>query len=230
VAEPRPKRKQSAKELANLRRPHDKKLPKVGRTTSREYVIQSELDFLNYLLDGATKVDAWRWAGYMSNSDNCYQILQRPLIQRTFKELEDRRKEQSVQASSRRFEERSEFVHKEFIYRMRTAQTHEKIGDIAIAKMLEVGFKSTGAIQPAKVSATANASAQAEAGVVDIYKPLWLRESEAQLIAQARQQSSQPQLEAPRILLPERAKEYLAAAGGDKERAREAARKDGWQV
>ena len=71
-------------------------------------------------------------------------LLLRPLIDKTFKELQEKRKDQSVEAADRRREERAEFLHQELMHRLRTAVTHERTGDLGIAKMLEVGFKSTG--------------------------------------------------------------------------------------
>jgi hypothetical protein len=139
----------------------------------------------------------------------------------------------SVEAAERRLEERSIFVHGEIIHRLRKAKTHAKTGDLGIAKMLEVGFKSTSEIQATRVSANATAGAQATVVPIDIYKPLWLRESEAQMLAESRKRYSQPvqQIEArsSRKMTAEQAKAYLTAAGGDKDKAREAARKDGWE-
>jgi hypothetical protein len=77
-------------------------------------------------------------------------------------------------------------------HRQRKAKTHSKTGDLGIAKMLEVGFKSTSEIQATRVSANATAGAQATVVPIDIYKPLWLRESEAQMLAESRKRYSQP--------------------------------------
>ena len=119
------------------------------------------------------------------------------------------------------------------MHRLRNAETHAKTGDLGIAKMLEVGFKSTSEIPANNVSAHASSGAQANVTAgIDIYKPLWLRESEAQMLAESRKRYSQPvqQIEArsSRKMTAEPAKAYLTAAG-DKDRAREAARKDGWE-
>jgi len=153
------KRVISAKSLANLR-PNPQHLTHVGGRRPREYVTSAELDFLNYLLDGASKTDAARWAG-LSAGINVTDLLKRPIIDHTFKELQEKRATQSVEAAERRREERSQFGHGELIHRLRTAQTHEKTGDLGIAKMFEVLFRSTGDIPSARFSATATAGAQA---------------------------------------------------------------------
>jgi hypothetical protein len=185
------------------------------------------------LLDGASKTDAARRAG-LSKGINITTIMLRPEIDKTFKELREKRKDQSVEAAERRREERAEFLHQELMHRLRTAVTHERTGDLGIAKMLEVGFKSTGEIAAKSVTATASATAQANVTAeIDIYKPLWLRESEAQMLAEAKKRilgpATPPEAGKGRKITPEQAMAYLKAAGGDKDKAREAARKDGWK-
>jgi hypothetical protein len=181
----RKKRVVSAKSLANLR-PNPQHLKPHGGQHAHQYVTSPELDFLNYVLDGASKTDAARWAG-LSKGINLTSLMRRPLIDQTLAELQEKRKHQSIEAAERRREERAEFLHQELMHRLRTAVTHERTGDLAIAKMLEVGFKSTGEIAAKSVTATASATAQANVTAeIDIYKPLWLRESEAQMLAESR--------------------------------------------
>ena len=150
-------------------------------------------------------------------------------IDQTFAELQEKRKDQSIEAAERRREERAEFLHQELMHRLRTAVTHERTGDLGIAKMLEVGFKSTGEIAAKSVTATASTTAQANVTAeIDIYKPLWLRESEAQMLADAQKRyGSQPvaQIEAGkgRKITAAKANEYVIAAKGNKDKAREAA-------
>ena len=99
--------------------------------------------------------------------------MQRPVIDNTFKELQEKRKDQSVEAAERRREERSIFLHQELMYRLRTATTHERTGDLGIAK-----FKSTSEIPANNVSAHTSSGTQASVTAeIDIYKPLWLRQS-----------------------------------------------------
>jgi hypothetical protein len=99
--------------------------------------------------------------------------------------------------------------------------------------MLEVIFKSTGEIGAKSVTATASATAQANViAEIDIYKPLWLRESEALMLAEARKRilgpDTPPEAGNGRKITAVKATEYVIAAKGDKDKAREAARQDGW--
>jgi hypothetical protein len=82
------------------------------------------------VLDGALKTDAARWAN-LPKGVNLTNILLRPLIQQTFAELQEKRKDQSVEAAERRREERSQFAHGELIHRLRTTRTHERPGTSA---------------------------------------------------------------------------------------------------
>jgi hypothetical protein len=85
-----PKRVIHPKSLANLR-PNPQHLKPHGGKQARQYVTSPELDFLNYVLDGALKTDAARWAG-LSKGINLTSLMRRPLIQKTLKELEEKRK------------------------------------------------------------------------------------------------------------------------------------------
>jgi hypothetical protein len=70
----------------------------IGAPKPREYATQPELDFLNYVLDGASQTDAARWAG-LSKGINLTNLMKRPLIDQTFAELQEKRKNQSVQGT-----------------------------------------------------------------------------------------------------------------------------------
>jgi hypothetical protein len=112
----------------------------------------------------------------LSKGVNLTNIMLRRVIEQTFKELQEKRKDQSIEAAERRRQERSKFLHGEIIHRLRNAKTHAKTGDLGIAKMLEVGFKSISEIPANNVSAHASSGAQANVTAeIDIYKPLWLR-------------------------------------------------------
>jgi phage terminase small subunit len=128
-----------------------------GGKKTREYVTSPELEFLNYVLDGANHTDAARRAG-LSKGINLTSLMKRPLIDQTFAELQEKRKKQSVEMAERRREERSVFAHQEIMHRLRTAETHERTGDLGIAKMMEVIFKSTGEIRATQVSKLRGAS------------------------------------------------------------------------
>jgi hypothetical protein len=71
------------------------------------------------------------------------------------KELEERRKEDSIKRTGRFQEQLRTFVQYEYMHRMRKAKT-------AIPKMLEIGFQATGQIQTAKVQVSAQAGAAAQ--------------------------------------------------------------------
>ena len=91
AASPQKKRVISAKSLANLR-PNPQGLQHKGGSKAREYVTNQELELLNNLLDGATHRDAARRAG-VSKGVNVTTMLLRPIIARTFKELQEKRKD-----------------------------------------------------------------------------------------------------------------------------------------
>jgi hypothetical protein len=46
-----------------------------------------------------------------------------------------------------------EFLDELFIERLVNMKTHPKLGDLAIVKMFETGYKRTGDIQPARITA-----------------------------------------------------------------------------
>ena len=79
------KRVISAKSLANLR-PNPQHMRPQGGSEPRDYVTSDELDFLNYVLDGASKTDAARWAG-LSKGISLTSLMKRPLIDQTFAEV-----------------------------------------------------------------------------------------------------------------------------------------------
>ena len=191
------KRVISAKSLANLR-PNPQHLKYRGGSKRREYVTNQELEVLNNLLDGSNHRDAARRAG-LSEGINVTDLLKRPIIDHTFKELQEKRATQSVEAAERRREERSQFGHGELIHRLRTAQTHEKTGDLGIAKMFEVLFRSTGDIPSARFSATATAGAQANAPTIveHLFTPEWQQATppstiEPEVLPNAKLEASKP--------------------------------------
>jgi len=50
-----------------------------------------------------------------------------------------------------------EFLDELFIRRLVTMETHPKVGDLPLVKMFETGYKRTGDIQPARISAETKA-------------------------------------------------------------------------
>jgi hypothetical protein len=54
---------------------------------------------------------------------------------------------------------------------------HPKLGDLAIVKMFETGFKRTGDIQPARISAEAKAGNTSQLYAKRLYLPDWRKET-----------------------------------------------------
>ena len=69
-----------------------------------------------------------------------------------------------------------EFLDEQFIQRLVTMKTHPKVGDLALVKMFETGYKRTGDIQPARISAEANAGVTLQLYAKRLYLPEWRRE------------------------------------------------------
>lgn len=239
MAAPGPEKKYKSGHHPNSRagqknlRPH----PKKG-TRLREFLTPVEIQFCQFVAEGATNTDAARWAGWPGTPGTQgqwgWKQRQRPMVQKLINTIAEKLQQSAVDKAVQRKEDRERQTHYEYIHRLRTLKTHKYRGDESIVKLIDIGFRSTGAIQPNKTVNNASATAVAQSdGIVDIYKPLWLRERESELLEEARQQTLHRYPQAvlsPASLTPDKAKEYLLAAQGDKEAAREAARKDGWQV
>jgi hypothetical protein len=215
------KRVISAKSLANLR-PNSQNLTHVGGSKAREYATNQEIELLQNLLDGATHRDAARRAG-VSQGINVTSLLRRSVIAKEFQEMQARRLSESMEASKRRREELSQFLYPEIMHAIRNAKTHSRTGDLGKAKLFEVAGRMSGDIQSTNFKASATASATVQAGVaeIDIYKPLWLRESEAQMLAEARKRilgpDTPPEAGNGRKITAVKATEYVIAAKGDKD-------------
>lgn len=207
---------------------------KKGGRKPREIITQPELDLLNYILDGATKADAARWAGFPGSnpSQHAQNALRKPIVQATLVELQELRKKESIERTGQLRDERRLFAHHHSLHLARKMKTHKFRGDADIVKHAENLLKSVGEIQPNSVSASANASAKSASATVavDIYKPAWLREHEAKLLSEAERRYG-PMIPSPEAkqLSPEKALIYVQRAMGDKDRAREMARTDGWE-
>jgi hypothetical protein len=142
---------------------------------TREFLNAIELQFCQFVAEGASRSDAARWAGapYARVVQWAYEQMKRPLVQKTIEELTAKLKETVLDGIARRKEERDKLIHNEFGYRLRHMKTHKYRGDEAIVKMIEVGFKSTGAIQPVRNVNTANSVSIAESK--PLYIPVWRR-------------------------------------------------------
>lgn len=179
-----PKERPQSKAVANLRG-NPKNLKRGSPAKPREILSSPELEFCVYVAEGHSNGDAVRWAGIPSKFPNQkgWDLRQRVPIQETIAELVAKRKEEAVQRARSRASQRSEFLHEEFSHRLRKMKTHKYRGDADVAKMFEVGFKSTGEIQPVNVSANAQAAAGASVAgqtAFQIYKGKCMEAKEQQ--------------------------------------------------
>jgi hypothetical protein len=69
------------------------------------------------------------------------------------------------------------FLDELFIQRLVNMKTHPKLGDLPIVKMFETGYKRTGHIQPARISAEATASVASQLYAKRLYLPEWRKEA-----------------------------------------------------
>jgi len=180
MGEPSPKKsKPSAKSLANLR-PNPQSLKRGGKKP-QEFITQPELDFCNYLLDGATGKDAVIWAGFPTKTPSqlAYNLRHKPIVARTLEELQEQRKKESIERTSQLREERRIFAHHHSLHLARKMKTHKYRGDADIVKHAENLLRSVGDIQPNTVSAKAGAVAGALAAaptatsIPHLFVPAW---------------------------------------------------------
>jgi len=150
-----------------------------GGKKPREILTPLEIDFCSFYAQTGRITLAGRYACIPQNQTT--QIFKRPLIQKTIAEFAEKFKSQALERDAQRLEERKEVTHREFVHRLQTMKTHKYRGDDAAAKMCEIGFKSTGEIQAARVTATAGAQAAsiAQSGIYAkrLYLPDWRKEA-----------------------------------------------------
>jgi hypothetical protein len=77
-------------------------------------------------------------------------LLTRPLVKQTIEEFTKKYKEKVTERDAERREERKELSHREWVHQLSRVKTHPLRGDEAIVKLLKMGFRSTGEIQPVK--------------------------------------------------------------------------------
>jgi hypothetical protein len=157
----------------------------------------------------------------------------RPVIDRTFKELQEKRKDQTTEAAARRMEERSVFLHQELMHRQRKAKTHSKTGDPGIAKMLGSSLparsrqRESVRMPPRELKRLSFPLTSTNlSGFGRVKRRCW--RSHGSVTANQPVQQIEPR--SSRKMTAEQAKACLTAAGGDKDKGREAARKDGLGV
>ena len=126
-----------------------------GGRKPRTTVSEAEVRFCAYfVLTGNVKqasIQAGRnpWWGY--------ELLKLPRIQPVLQDFEKRKKEEAWDTAKDQVCLTREFLDELFLYRLQNMKTHPKVGDLAMVKMFEVGYKRTGDIQPARISAEAKA-------------------------------------------------------------------------
>lgn len=122
----------------------------------------------------------------------------------------------------------------ETMYRlMAFGETHFVRGDQDRVKAGETLYKRLGKIMPGMIynhnENSANANASASSAQLDIYAPAWLRQREMGLLAQLEEKYKLPVHSGKKMTL-EQAQQYLDRANGDKDKARELARTEGWEL
>jgi len=156
---------------------------------SRNFLTYREIDFCSYMAQLGVIRQAARYAEIPAASAR--SLLAHPLVKQTIEEFIKKYKDKVTERDAERREERKELTHQEFMYRLPRLSTHPLRGDEAIVKLLEVGFKSTGEIQPAKHVTQAIAGAQATNILCAkrLYLPDWRREVMEKLRNAERSQS-----------------------------------------
>ena len=86
------------------------------------------------------------------------RIAQMPRVEPILREFEKRKQDESWDSAKDRIVLTREFLDELFLQRLVNMKTHPKLGDLPIVKMFETGYKRTGDIQPARISAEAKAN------------------------------------------------------------------------
>ena len=102
------------------------------------------------------------------------------------REFENLKKEEAWSTAKNQVLVTREFLDEQFMYRLVNMRTHERVGDMPIVKMFEVGYKRTGDIQPVRITNQSHTGVVVAAGgtMREVYKAKWLRDKEAALAAE----------------------------------------------
>lgn len=155
-----PTNKNAAKNLQPGK--HKQKLKKGGsKGRARSFLTSKEIDFCSYM----AQMGIIRRAAYYAEIpvSTAQDLMRRPRILAAIKEFEEKYKQVTSERDAARQEERKEVTHREFLHRLMRFKTHRFRGDEAAVKLIEIGFKSTGEIQPSKNVNQASASSGANA-------------------------------------------------------------------
>ena len=140
---------------------------------ARDFLTFKEIDFCSYMAQLGVIRQAARYAEIPPATAR--SLLTRPLVLQTIAEFTKKYKETVTERDAERSEERKELSHREWVYQLTRVKTHPLRGDEAVVKLIEIGFKSTGEIQPATyvTQVTANAQATSELHAKRLYLPDW---------------------------------------------------------
>jgi hypothetical protein len=149
-----------------------------GRKPEKTLTIP-ELEYCGWRARGATIADSGRFAGIRPG--NVYALEHRDLTQETIEHFKTKHKDSAIDRVDALREDLVLFVFGEFQRRLRTMKTHHFRGDDSVVRALDTGFKACGLIQPAKITAQANAGARADVSnqlyAKRLYLPDWRREN-----------------------------------------------------
>jgi Terminase small subunit len=172
-----------------LHRPQEtttKNLNRRGRKT-RTAVTAPEVDFCAYFVLTGNVKQASLQAGYSAWWG--YALLKMPRVQPILREFEKRKQDEAWDTAKDRIVLTREFLDELFIQRLVNMKTHPKVGDLPIVKMFETGYKRTGDIQPARISAEAKAGNISQLYAKRLYLPEWRKEAIARIQSAERVES-----------------------------------------
>lgn len=197
--EPKPEKKKKAKpspkSLANLRRGNSRPGPPAGthdglssgkgvpvyRASATQDLSRfcAEL-FVTKSVGKASetigKTATWGW-----------DAMKHPEFLETYEAIATKLTDKIIEKTAKKFVMSREYIDERMKVKMDAHLTHERLGDLDFAKMAEVAYKSIGAIQPAKVVASANAGAVAGVNAMQVYESQWLIQKRQEMSAQLEQ-------------------------------------------
>jgi hypothetical protein len=130
---------------------------------ARNFLTFKEIDFCSYMAQSGIIRQAARYAEIPPATAR--SLLTRSLVKQTIEEFTKKYQEKVTERDAERREERKELSHREWVHQLFRVKTHPIRGDEGILKLLDMGFKSTGEIQPAKHVTQAIAGSQATSGL-----------------------------------------------------------------
>jgi Terminase small subunit len=152
-------------------------LSRRGRST-RTAVTAGEIAFCAYFVLTGNVKQASLQAGYSAWWG--YELLKMPRVQPILREFETRKRDEAWETAKSQIVLTRELLDELFIERLVNMKTHPKVGDLAIVKMFETGYKRTGDIQAARVTAEAKAGVSTQTPQLyakRLYLPEWRREA-----------------------------------------------------